>query len=111
VTGGIAINPISWTRGEATATAAQNLGSILPDPLLHGGTPVMGKNGQPMAIKDLADARVDKRRGGVVCSTVNPKRFVSGMPEGVYHPFDYPFYYYDVRANAADRIQRFNASK
>jgi hypothetical protein len=108
--GGIAINPISWSRGEETATAAQNLGSILLDPFA-GGAPLMEKNGQPRSIKNLADARVDKKRGVVVCSTPNPKHYEFGLPEGVYHPFDYPFYFFDVRANAADRINSFNAQK
>jgi len=106
--GGIAINPISWTRGEETATASQNLGSILLNPL-NGGGPIMEKDGQPRAFKNIADARVDKRRGVIVCSTPNPKHYDFGMPLGVYHPFDYPFYYYNVRANAAERISSYQA--
>jgi hypothetical protein len=33
------------------------------------------------------------------------------MPEGVYHPFDYSFYYYNVQANVADRIEHFDATR
>jgi hypothetical protein len=106
--GGIAINPITWTTGEETATASQNLGSILLNPL-DGGKPVMDKNGQARAFKNIADARVDKKRGVVVCSTPNPKHYEFGFPEGVYHTFDYPFYFFDVRANAAQRIEAYLA--
>lgn len=106
--GGIAINPITWTTGEETATAEQNLGSILLNPF-DGGKPVMEKNGQERAYKNIADARVDKRRGVVVCSTPNPKHYEFGFPEGVYHTFDYPFYFFNVRANAAQRIQAYFA--
>jgi hypothetical protein len=107
--GGIAINPITWTTGEETATASQNLGSILLNPF-DGGRPVMEKSGQERAFKNIADARVDKKRGVVVCSTPNPKHYEFGFPEGVYHTFDYPFYFFNVRANAAQRIQAYLAA-
>jgi hypothetical protein len=104
--GGIAINPITWTTTEQTATAEQNLGSVLLNPL-NGGRPVMEKDGQPRAFKNIADARVDKKRGVVVCSKPDPKHYEFGFPEGVYHTFDYPFYFFNVRANAAERIQAY----
>lgn len=106
--GGIAINPITWTTSEETATASQNLGSIVLNPF-DGGKPVMEKDGQERAVKNMADARVDKKRGVVVCSTPNPKHYEFGFPEGVYHTFDYPFYFFNVRANAAQRIQTYLA--
>jgi len=107
--GGIAINPITWTTSEETATAEQNLGSIMLNPFA-GGKPVMEKNGQERAFKNIADARVDKKRGVVVCSTPNPKHYEFGFPEGVYHTFDYPFYFFNIRANGAERIQAYLAA-
>ena len=94
-----AINPITWTTSEETATASQNLGSIRLNPR-NGGKPVMEKDGQARAFENMADARVDKKRGVVVCSTPNPKHYEFGFPEGVYRTFDYPFYFFNVRANA-----------
>jgi Protein of unknown function (DUF3089) len=105
--GGIAINPITWTTGESTATAASNLGSIQLDPKTR--LPVLDKNGQIKRVMNLADARVDKAKGVVICSTVNPAQYQSPFPQGVYHLQDYPFYYFDVRANAARRIQTYDA--
>ena len=105
--GGIAMNPITWTTGEATATAASNLGSIQLDP--NTRLPVLDKNGQIERVMNLADARVDKAKGVVICSTVNPAQYQSPFPQGVYHLQDYPFYYFDVRANAARRIQTYFA--
>jgi hypothetical protein len=99
--GGIAINPITWTTGEATATAAQNLGSIQLNP--KTGRPELDANGQIQRIMGVADARVDKKRGVVICSTVDQAN------KGVYHSYDYPFYFFDVRANAANRIERYLA--
>jgi len=105
--GGIAINPITWTTGEATATAASNLGSIQLDP--KTSLPALDKNGQIERVMNLADARVDKAKGVVICSTVDPAQYQSHFPQGVYHLQDYPFYYFDVRANAARRIQTYFA--
>jgi len=110
--GGLAINPITWTRTETTATAAQNLGSIELNPAT-GGTPVLDENGRIARVMNLADARIDKAKGVVICSTVNPANppyfTPGGLPMGVFHIFDYPFYFFDVRANAANRVEHFFA--
>ncbi len=109
--GGLAINPITWTRKQTEATAAQNLGSIELNPAT--GTPVLNANGTIKRVMGLADARVDKAKGVVVCSSVDPAvppYFTpGGFPLGVLHPFDYPFYFFDVRANAANRVAHFFA--
>ena len=49
----------------------------------------------------------DKARGVVICSTVDPRDYYFEFPMGVYHTFDYPFYFFNVRQNAADRIQQY----
>jgi hypothetical protein len=109
--GGLAINPITWTRKPTEATAKQNLGSIELNPAT--GTPVLDTNGSIKRVMGLADARVDKTRGVVICSTVDasapPYYTPGGFPMGVLHPFDYPFYFFDVRANAANRVAHFFA--
>lgn len=79
--GGISINPITWTREKTLATAAENLGSRL-----------LNREKKWELVKNYADARVDKARG-------------------VYHSFDYLFYYYNIRENAANRTAKFLASQ
>jgi hypothetical protein len=106
--GGIAINPITWTTGEAVATAEQSLGAVELNP--QTGMPVLDADGQIKRVMGLADARVDQKRGVVICSTVDPAKYASGFPKGVYHTFDFPFYFFDVRANAANRIERYLAA-
>jgi hypothetical protein len=99
--GGISINPITWTREETVATAEENLGSRLLD-----------KEGKWVPVKSYADACVDKVRGVVICSTADVEKFSPGneiFPKGVYHSLDYPFYYYNLRENAANRTGRFLA--
>ena len=111
--GGLAINPITWTRKQTEATARQNLGSIELD--LSTGTPVLNANGSIKRVMGLADARVDKAKGVVTCSTIDaslpPYYTPGGFPMGVLHPFDYPLYFFDVRANAANRVEHFFAEK
>jgi hypothetical protein len=99
--GGIAINPITWTTEETLATAEQSLGSRLLD-----------KAGNWVLVKNYADARVDKARGVIICSTADVKTFSPGnavFPQGVYHSLDYPFYYYNLRENAAKRTGKYLA--
>jgi hypothetical protein len=103
--GGIAINPITWMRGTVTATASQNLGSIQLDP--NTDLPVLDQYGDILRVPGLADATVSTTRGVVICSTVTASDYNFGFPLGVYHTFDYPFYFFNVRQNAADRIQQY----
>ncbi len=97
--GAMAINPISWTRGEKTATAAQSLGSV-----------DMEATGKLVTQPHYADARVSKERGVVICSTVDVDKLSPGnqvFPKGVYHHYDYLFYYYNLRENAATRTDHY----
>jgi len=98
--GAIAINPISWTREETPATAGENLGSVV-----LSDDRIVSENA-----KDYADARVDKAKGAVICTTVDPdtlppKDLLFG--KGVFHLYDYSFYYYNIRENAANRTRNF----
>jgi hypothetical protein len=87
--GGLVINPITWTRTQTEATAAQNLGSIELNPAT-GGTPVLDKNGGIKRFMNLADARIDKAKGVVVCSTINaadpPTTLQAGSPRACCTP-------------------------
>ncbi|MDR0952629.1 MAG: DUF3089 domain-containing protein [Elusimicrobiota bacterium] len=103
----VVINPISWTRDETEAPASQNLGSRLQI------------DGKFQTFKNLADAKVNKKRGTVVCSTVNPQDYfepdnalVKFFAPGIYHMYEVQFYYYNLRQNAENRVkQYFNKTK
>jgi len=100
--GSLVINPISWTRDEAMAPASDNLGSI-----------VVNSTRDIVSWREMnyADACVNLSRGVLHCSTVNASSLPStNFPPGVYHSFDYMFYYYDLRENAALRISTYLAS-
>ena len=89
-----------------------NRGSIELDPAT-GGAPVLNADGTIKRFMNVADARVDKARGVVICSTIDasaPPYFMrGGLPMGVLHTFDYPLYFFSVRANAADRVAQYFA--
>lgn len=97
---GLVINPITWTRDETLATTAQGLGSYMLDP----ATKTLKKTPQ------YADAKIDKANGVLICSTADENAllpFTSGLGKGVYHSFDYMFYYYNLTENAARRANNF----
>jgi hypothetical protein len=109
--GALVINPITWTRAEATATASQNLGSISLD---KNGYAVLDAHGQPARALGVADARIDTANGELICSTVDTATLDPGnslVAAGIFHNYDYPFYYFDLRANAANRIKHYLANR
>jgi len=97
--GAISINPITWTRDETLARAYENAGSI-----------VVNEEGKIVAVNNYADARVDKIRGVVICSTVDVEKAAPGniiFGRGIYHGNDYQFYFHNIRQNAAKRTEKF----
>jgi hypothetical protein len=109
--GAMVINPITWTRTEATATASQSLGSISLD---KNGYAVLDAQVQPQKVLGVADATIDTAAGTLICSTVDTATLDPGnsvTAAGIFHNYDYPFYYFDIRANAANRIARHLANR
>jgi hypothetical protein len=99
VPGAKVINPITWTTEETLATADQNLGSVL-----------INKDKKLVNVANYADARVDKAKGVLICSTADADLLAPGnafLGKGVYHSYNYAFYYYNIRENAANRAEIF----
>ncbi|HRW95357.1 MAG TPA: DUF3089 domain-containing protein [Bacteroidales bacterium] len=97
---GLVINPINWKRDETPASAEESLGSYMP----------VDDQGNPGMTPHFADARINLTKGVLECTSVdeNVMYQISGaMGLGVYHSFDIPFYYYNLRENAENRINRF----
>ncbi|MBN1664393.1 MAG: DUF3089 domain-containing protein [Deltaproteobacteria bacterium] len=98
---GLVINPITWTRTETTAAATEGLGSIMPNPATLAFKPV----------PQYADARLDIKNGVLICTTADAnllyKLTKQGFPRGVYHSFDYPFYYFNIRENSKRRANKY----
>ncbi len=95
---GVCINPLSWSCDKVTAPASLNLGTYCED----------GKGGY-VAGPGFADAQITDR-GTIGCSTVNPDDYFNPdmpFPRGVYHGQDFPFYYFNLRANAQARVDAY----
>ena len=63
---------------------------------------------------NVADARIDLTQGVLICSSVKDSdmfRLSQIMPLGVYHNFDYPFYYFNIQENAIRRVNKFLGKK
>jgi len=93
---GLVINPISWTTDETLASQAEGLGSFMPDLVTEIFAPV----------PQYCDAQIDTANGVLICSTASAS-LPTPLGKGVYHTFDLPFYYFNLRANAANRIAKF----
>lgn len=109
--GALAINPINWKRDETLATAAENLGSI---GLNKDGSAVRNAEGIIAPVMNFADAQIDLDKGALICSTVNVDIYSPGSAtfgKGVYHTFDYPFYYFNLRQNAENRSDKYLEKK
>lgn len=95
----ITINPISWTREETMAPASEGLGSYLPD-----------STGQFVKVPQCANAIINKSKGSLI-TTTNLTGIVQPAGPGILHGYDYPLYYFNLRANAAERIEMWFLSK
>ncbi|MFH0801598.1 MAG: DUF3089 domain-containing protein [bacterium] len=106
--GALVINPITWTREETLAPVSEGLGSFMPD-----------ASGVFTKVPQYADAQIDKTKGVLVCSTADVNKYSPGptpqhpiaFPRGVFHTFDYPFYYFNLRANAQNRADKFSGNE
>ncbi|MBU4438909.1 MAG: DUF3089 domain-containing protein [Firmicutes bacterium] len=105
--GALVINPINWKLDETLATAAENLGSIA---LNRDGSAVRNAEGKIEPVMNYADAQIDLEKGALICSTANVDLLSPGSAtfgKGVYHTFDYPFYYFNLRENADNRTNKY----
>ncbi|NLA52829.1 MAG: DUF3089 domain-containing protein, partial [Clostridiales bacterium] len=92
----LVINPINWQRDETIAPASESLGSYMLDDATF-----FSINSK---VQHFADARIDLRQGIIVCSSVDAQAMYDlsrrSLTLGVYHSYDIPFYYYNLRENA-----------
>lgn len=95
--GSVCINPLNWKTDETYAGVEENEGCLVDGQIVEG----------------FADAQIDLDRGSVVCTSVDPDDYATDMealfgPES-YHPWDFGFYYANLRENAQLRADNFLA--
>ena len=101
IKGAVVVNPLSWRIDGVKAPAELNIGTTLFE-----------ADGSSRTLPHFTSAQVVD--SGLVVEPADLKLVdstSSGFPEGVYHVFDYSFFYENLRANLAQRIQAFMTRK
>lgn len=99
--GSIAVNPLSWTTDTDKMPASANIGATFFE-----------DSGDSKTFPGYASAQIVD--GAVIVEAADPSLLDnsgSSFPDGVYHIYDYSIFYENVRANAAQRIQKTLASQ
>lgn len=95
-----AINPLTWSCGSKKAPKTLNAGACFTD---YSGAVVR-------EVPQLTGCYIDSVRGTLKVTDVDKKEFVPGLPlfsEGVYHIYDYQFFYRNLQKNVNLRIKTF----
>lgn len=95
-----AINPLTWSCGTQKAPKTLNAGACFTD---YSGAVVR-------EVPQLTGCYIDSVRGTLKVTDVDKKEFVPGLPlfsEGVYHIYDYQFFYRNLQQNVNLRIKTF----
>ncbi|MDR0409428.1 MAG: DUF3089 domain-containing protein [Spirochaetaceae bacterium] len=99
----VLINPITWVTDDSYAPNESSKGGI-----------IVNDDGTFVNAPRLSDAKIDKTTGTIV-SGVDREKFSSPaasrayFPLGILHENDIPLYYYDLRANAENRVEKWFA--
>ena len=95
-----AINPLTWSCGSEKALKTLNAGARFTD---YSGAVVR-------EVPQLTGCYIDSVRGTLKVTDVDKKEFVPGLllfSEGVYHIYDYQFFYRNLQQNVNLRIKTF----
>lgn len=98
----LAINPLNWRTDSTPAGKETNLGACFTN---YSGDIVS-------EIPQLTGAYIDPVRGALKVTDVTPEEYPPGLsifPEGVYHLYDYQFFYRNLQQNVAVRLDAYLA--
>ncbi|AFA47446.1 DUF3089 domain-containing protein [Acetobacterium woodii] len=93
----LGINPLNWKTDSTPAAASENKGAVFTD--YTGGI--------VKEVPNLTGAYLDPVRGTLRVSDVTPADFppvLDIFQEGVYHLYDYQFFYRNLQENVKERI-------
>ena len=96
----LAINPLNWQTGSTPADKTLNKGACFTD---YGGNIVT-------EIPGLPGAYIDSARGALKVTDVTAEEFPRGLSifdSGVYHLYDYQFFYRNLQENVSVRIAEY----
>lgn len=96
----LAINPLNWKCDDSIADKSLNIGACFTD---YDGNIV---NEVPY----LTGAYIDPERGALKVTDVTPEEYPAGVDlfeDGIYHLYDYQFFYRNIQKNVKARIAVF----
>ena len=96
----LSINPLNWRTDGVKAEKELNLGACFTD---HEGKITD-------EIPALTGAYLDEERGTLKVTDIDPEVYTATLPTlgpGVYHLYDYQFFYRNLQQNVQDRIQAY----
>jgi len=99
-TDAFSINPLSWTCDSKPADKSLNPGACFTD--------YEGKITQE--VKGLCGCYIDEERGTLKITDIEPEDFpayLTLLPKGAYHIYDYQFFYRSLQENVKNRINIF----
>jgi hypothetical protein len=100
----LSINPLNWKTDSTLATKDENMGACFTD---YGGEITS-------EIPGITGAYIDDIRGTLKVTDVTPDDYPAGLSifeDGIYHLYDYQFFYRNLQANVLDRIEAFEIVK
>ncbi|MBO5534448.1 MAG: DUF3089 domain-containing protein [Clostridia bacterium] len=96
----LSINPLNWRTDGVKAEKELNLGACFTD---HEGKITD-------EVQTLTGAYLDEERGTLKVTDIDPEVYTATLPTlgpGVYHLYDYQFFYRNLQQNVQDRIQAY----
>ena len=98
-----AINPLNWKTDSTPADKSLNLGACFTD---YSGEITS-------EIPELTGAYIDETRGTLKVPDVSPEDYPAGLSiftDGIYHLYDYQFFYRNLQENVQTRIDAFTGA-
>lgn len=96
----LAINPLNWKTDSTPASREENAGACFTD---YSGSIVT-------EIPHLTGAYIDPQRGALKVPDVSPQEYppvLSIFSDGIYHLYDYQFFYRNLQENVGMRIDAY----
>lgn len=98
-----AINPLNWKTDSTPADKSLNQGACFTD---YSGEITS-------EIPELTGAYIDETRGALKVPDVSPEDYPAGLSiftDGIYHLYDYQFFYRNLQENVQTRIDAFTGA-
>lgn len=100
----LAINPLNWKTDETAADKSLNLGACFTD---YDGNITK-------EISHLTGAYIDAARGTLKVTDITPEEYPAGLDlfeDGIYHLYDYQFFYRNLQKNVQTRIDAYQSKE